>query len=259
MSKSNVKVTSKNQSGGQTAHTVINSSVTNITNNIYAINGITLNNETQELIRMLNDEYNAQSLSDMLHGAWVTIKLPGDNPDKLPQAAHSIREFMEKSHDYLVEVPVKRDGNGLKSAVISLNDKWTTATNNTKSINISDWSGTVDSQFQKILKALGEFFATFSAEHRPRRAQHQAVLKSLDGSGQPLPKAIMEQRLKLWSGLDDFFKDVAHHQKTTTIDALANKVSELENLILNAKYPERSVPIEVLAALDSAIAEGENI
>lgn len=218
-----------------------------------------LRNETRQLLDIFLNEYDAKNLSDMLHGAWITLGAPNNNPDYLPQVAHSIRELVEKAHDYVVEVPVRIEGNGLKSVIISLAEKWSTATQNTKSINITEWSGTVDGPFQKILKTMSEFFATFSAEHKPRSAQHKATLATLDGSGQPVPEAIMKERLKVWGELDDFFKAVAHHKKTTTKKVLESKIIALEDFILDVKYPERSVPIDTLDILDSIIAEGETV
>jgi len=217
---------------------------------------VRLRNETLQLLDMFSHEYNAENLASMLHAAWITLETPNSNPDFVPQAAHSIREFIEKAHDQIVEIPVKIEGNGLKGAIILLNDKWYSATQNTKSINITDWSGTIDSPFQKMLKSLGNFFATFSAEHRPRGAQHKAVLATLDGSGQPIPEAIAKERLKLWSELDDLFKDVAHHGKTLTKEELKAKIIVLEDFILDIKYPERSAPIDILNELDNLIAEG---
>jgi len=219
-------------------------------------NAVSLDSRTLRLLELLSEK--SGDLADMLKGAWITLDSSG-NPDMLAQVAHSMRELMEKAHDYMVEIPVKTEGNGLKSAVISLTEKWSTATQSTKSISTSDWSGTVDNPFQKVLKALGEFFATFSAEHRPRSAQHKAVLTTLDGSGQPIPEAIMKERLKLWSELDDFFKSVAHHQKTTTNVDLKAKIVILEDFILDIKYPERAVPIDTLNVLDSIIAEGNSV
>lgn len=217
---------------------------------------ISYDSRTLRLLEVFSES--SEDLANMLRGAWTTLGASG-NPDVLAQVAHSMRELMEKAHDYMVEVPVKIEGNGLKSAVISLTEKWTTAVQSTKSISTSDWSGAIDSPFQKMLKTLGEFFSTFSAEHKPRSAQHKAVLTTLDGSGQPIPEAITKERLKLWGGLDDFFKSVAHHQKATTIVELRAKIVTLEDFILDVKYPERSVPIDTLDVLDSIIAEGDSV
>lgn len=225
----------------------------NETNELSAQSVVSHDSRTLRLLELLSES--SDDLADMLRGAWIALDSSG-NPDMLAQVAHSMRELMEKAHDYMVEVPVKIEGNGLKSAVISLTGKWSTAVQNTKSISTSDWSGTIDNPFQKVLRALGEFFVTFSAEHKPRGSQHKAVLTTLDGSGQPIPEAIMKERLKLWGGLDDFFKSVAHHQKTTTSMELKAKIVALEDFILDIKYPERSVPIDTLNMLDGIIAEG---
>lgn len=216
-----------------------------------------LSSDTQQLMSMLKNEHKAQNLADMLHGAWATLKTGSDSPDFLPQVAHSIREFIEKLHDRIVEVPVKRDGNGLNDAVITLSGKWSVATQKTQSIDTSDWSGAVDNHFQKVLKALSDFFTTFTKGYRPRKGQYSAVIRTLDGSGQTMPVKIVKERLSKWSDLDDYFKDVAHHQLPTTKKELMTKITILEDLILSWKYPERGVPINTLDLLDSFIAEGE--
>lgn len=211
---------------------------------------------TQRLLDLLSEK--SESHADMLKGAWATLESSG-NPDMIAQAAHSMRELIEKAHDYMVEAPVKIEGDGLKSAVITLAEKWSTGTQKTKSISTSDWSGTVDNPFQKLLKALGDFFATFSAEHRPRKEQHKAVLRTLDGSGQPIPEAIIKARLKVWGEFDDFFKDVAHHRIEVTLSELRTKIENFEDFILDMRYPERALPIDTLDALDSIISEGEAV
>lgn len=219
---------------------------------------VRLRNETLQLIELFSNEYSAKALADMLYGSWIALKTPNNNPEYIPQVAHSVREFIEKS-EKITGTPVEIEGKGLKVAVIELNDKWSKAKRNTKLVDTSVWSGTVDAPMQKILKALSDFFATFSATHRPRSAQHRAVLAKLDGSGQPIPETIAKERLAQWSELDTFFKDVAHHKFEVTEDVLQAKMELLEDLILDIRYPERTIPIEILRNLDSIIAEGNAV
>lgn len=218
-----------------------------------------LRDETLKLMNIFSDEYGAKNLADMLHGAWIAIDSPNNNPDCLSQVANSMRELIEKAHKYIVGAPASRNRNGLKNTVISLTDKWTVAMQNTTTVNTNDWSGTIDKPFQKVLKMLGNFFITFSAEYRPRRLEYKAVIAKLEGSGQTVPEAILNERLKLWIKLDDYFKDVAHHQIATTRNELSANIIALEGFILELKYPERLLPIELITELDSIIAEGEAI
>src|SRR5438445_9399810 len=95
-------------------------------------NAVSLDSRTLRLLELLSEK--SGDLADMLKGAWITLDSSG-NPDMLAQVAHSMRELMEKAHDYMVEIPVKTEGNGLKSAVISLTEKWSAATQSTKSIS----------------------------------------------------------------------------------------------------------------------------
>lgn len=61
---------------------------------------------TLRLLELLSEK--SQDLADMLKGAWVTLNA-SDNPDMLPQVAHSMRELVEKAPYKIPEVPVDKD------------------------------------------------------------------------------------------------------------------------------------------------------
>ena len=80
--------------------------------------GIVYDSRTLRLIELL--AVKSQVLADMLMGAWVTL-YSTDNPDMLPQVAHSMRELIEKAPYKIPEVPVhKDDPNNRKPQIISL-------------------------------------------------------------------------------------------------------------------------------------------
>jgi hypothetical protein len=73
---------------------------------------------TLALLELLSEK--SQDLADMLRGAWVTLN-SSDNPDVLPQVAHSMRELVEKAPYRIPEVPVQRDDPGTrKTQIIAL-------------------------------------------------------------------------------------------------------------------------------------------
>ena len=69
-----------------------------------SVNVVSLSSRTLELIGRLGGE--SQHLANMLKGAWVTLD-SSDNPDMLAQAAHSIRELIEKAPYYIERVPIQ--------------------------------------------------------------------------------------------------------------------------------------------------------
>lgn len=227
---------------------------TNIDNSIKSV--FVPRNETQQIIDIFTNEYSAKYIADMLYGAWVIIESPNNNPEYKAQAAHSVREFIEKAHDGIFGAPSKV-GNGLKSEVINLSTKWSKATTDTSGVDVANWSGTIDGPFKKILENLAKFFSVFDASHKPRKQQFKAVLNKLDGTGQPVPVIIEKERLKIWNELDDFFIGVAHHTIETKEKVLRDKIITLETLILDIRYPERGV-LEILNTLETYILEGES-
>ena len=59
---------------------------------------------TNELLGIFRKE--APKLANMLEGAWAVLN-SSDNPDMLPQAAHSIRELIEKAPYEIPAVPIQ--------------------------------------------------------------------------------------------------------------------------------------------------------
>jgi hypothetical protein len=263
MTNDKIRVSSKSQSGGQTANTIVNSTVIN---NIFInANWSPLSDDDAiRLIDIFTNEYNAKDVADILHGAWFALELsklglPNSNPDYLAQIAHSMREFIEKAPKILNTTPVEVKGGGLKSAVIGLSGKWSKATANTATVDTVEWSGQIDGPFKKVLKAFSDFFGVFDASHVPRGHLNRAVLTHLNGSIQPLREDMLKELLKRYKELDDYFKGVAHHNITpATDDEVRNKIIELQKIMLDLKSPDRSMSIETLDSIDAYIIEGES-
>lgn len=267
MTNKKVKVTSKNQSGGQTADTINNININHVTNN-YSIDSSwdplsgDLDDDARALTDLFTSEFNAKDIADLLYGAWYTLelpnlKLPVSNPDDLAQIAHSMREFIEKAPRILDTAPVAT-GTGLKNAVISLSGKWSRAITNTRTVNIGNWSGEIDNPFKKVLRALADFFGVFDASHTPRSYLNRAVLARLNGATQPLQEDQMKELLERYKTLDDYFKRVAHHDISITTDypEMRSKIKELQTILLDLKYPNRVISVENFDAIDAFISEG---
>lgn len=79
---------------------------------------ISYDSRTLRLLELLSEK--SEDLAHMLRGAWVTLD-SSDNPDMLPQVAHSMRELVEKAPYKIPEVPVDKDDTGTrKTQIIAL-------------------------------------------------------------------------------------------------------------------------------------------
>ena len=79
---------------------------------------ISYDSRTLRLLELLSEK--SEDLTHMLKGAWVALN-SSDNPDMLPQVAHSMRELVEKAPYKIPEVPVDRDDTGTrKKQIIAL-------------------------------------------------------------------------------------------------------------------------------------------
>jgi hypothetical protein len=76
---------------------------------------ISFDSRTLKLLELLSEK--SDDLANMLKGAWITLN-SSDNPDMLPQVAHSMRELVEKAPNKIPEVPVEKDDPGSRKAQI---------------------------------------------------------------------------------------------------------------------------------------------
>lgn len=213
---------------------------------------ISYDSRTLRLLELLSEK--SESLANMLRGAWTTLNVL-DNPDMLPQVAHSMRELMEKASIMLPNVPIEQGSNSLKNDVKVLGDKWQTIAQERG--NAFEWSNEVDDRLRELLTEFGTFFAEFSNKYQPRNEQNTALIQALDSSGGQIPNHILSSRLKQWNDMRQFFLKVAHHgMPNVTAEEVTKAIVELEEFLLSLISPE---PIPDLAELDVLIAEGEAI
>ena len=214
--------------------------------------GISLDSRTLGLLELLTEK--DQGLADMLKGAWVTLNTT-DNPDMLPQVAHSMRELMEKAAIRLPNVPIEQGSNNLKNDVKALHEKWSVVMQGRE--DILSWSGEIDQPLLNTLNDIDTFFTGFLTKYQPRNEQSSALIQALDGSGSQMPTQILNARLKQWNGLRELFLSVAHHGKPyIAVEGLTDAIVELEDFLLNLITPE---PIPDLDDLDILMAEGEAV
>ena len=213
---------------------------------------VSFDSRTLRLLELLSDK--SEELADMLRGAWPALNT-GDNPDVLPQVAHSMRELMEKAAIKLPDVPVQQGTNNLKNDVKALGDKWHVVVRARRVEAM--WEGEIDVDLQTMLSDLNVFFSEFSTKYQPRNEQSSALIQALDGSGGRIPAQLLKMKLKQWNNLREYFLSVAHHGKPQTKrEEVREAIVSLEDFLLNLMTPE---PIPELNELDALISEGESV
>lgn len=189
-----------------------------------------------------------ETLANMYLGALSVTQSTG-NRDYLSQAAHSIRELMEKLPEIIyVSVP-ERKGN------LTMNDLkiiWKATLKKTSCRNSAGWKGEIDSGLQKFLQRIETFFAEDTRISRSEEVRR--FLRESDGDGRLLPAHLEEQNIKTWKDLRDYFVDIAHHKPTTHTEFM-DSLEAFERFIIEKLHPETTADFE---QIDKLIEEGES-
>jgi Domain of unknown function (DUF4062) len=203
--------------------------------------------ELYEALVSLNPE-----LGIMYLGGLMTLGQV-NNPDRLAQAAHGLRELMEKLAKY-VDVPVVNKPPSLKERVRVLAERRHIAIRNSSNRAGSQWCGEIDGHLQKFLSESDEFFDQFGADYVTRRRQTAEILRGLDPSASALPEQLEELNIAKWHQCNGYFQGVSHHTRAGVEDEFGMHLSELETLLLDRLAPQTS---EDFAIIDNLIKEGE--
>lgn len=187
-----------------------------------------------------------ESLGVMYMGA-VAVRPQDSNPDRFAQAAHSVRELMEKLPRYL-DVPVLERELSMKEKLRQLEDIWDRAQGDATGVSIT-------ATLKKFLASVKEFFDWFREQHPRRRERTARVMRSLDPGTSKLPSKIEDLRLKEWDACHGFFQGVSHHTTECTEDDLDAWIDSLERFLLDRLRPRT---FEDHDELDEIIAEGES-
>ena len=191
-----------------------------------------------------------QNLADMHLGALRAFY--SKNPDRLAQAAHSLRELMEKLPEYL-DVPVKEAAN-LGEKVKELARSWKRVAKPLVDTEQSVWSGTIDAPLQTFLVQIEEFFAWQESNRQSRTQKKLKALRQLDPLGFPYIGPVSSSWVKQWTECHEYFELVSHHRHVPTDDEFASQVSTIEQFLLDRLRPRT---FEDHTKLDELISEGE--
>lgn len=167
------------------------------------------------------------------------------NPESLAQAAHSLRELMEKLEGIkgipvAGDMPASGSAGTLGQKVRELRDAWKRATARSMCLKQDAPSREVDPVLRKFLKKAGIFFDWF--DKNPKFLSHKArgVVKGLDPLAAMLPQAVQDAQIAEWMALKNFFVRSAHHGTDATPDVVVATVASLERFLYIRLAPVRA-------------------
>jgi hypothetical protein len=178
-------------------------------------------------------------LSAMYLGALAAVSM-NNNPERLIQAAHSLRELMEKLPQYLdVERREKAgvEGFHLRAKIQELKAQWDDRTLKSACYAGGEWKGEIDAPLRRHLKGIEKFFPSFSAAFPKRQLQAKNAIRDMDRSNRTPPPSIELLQVKIWQEMSDYFQLVSHHGPATSDPDFDAHLTELEEFLLTRMRP----------------------
>jgi len=193
-----------------------------------------------------------EALGCMYYGA-LSVFHQSSNPDRIPLAAHGLRELMEKLPRYQ-DVPKEAKRVTLKDKVQSLRQNWHRVVKNSGCHKEGAWSGHIDKFLKTFLDKTHEFFAWLEQQQPTRKQSAAKILRGFDLLKRPLPEPIEKLRVDEWEKIHDYFELVSHHNNTAIPEEFASWLLVLEQFLLDRLIPRT---FEDHARIDEIIREGE--
>lgn len=182
--------------------------------------------EVFELLRGLSTE--REKFHEWYQGAIQTLNSKAS--DRIPQAAHSIRELCDKLPDRIADIP---KFNSPVSPVKSLQRDFL---NIQKRSYADGWEGkAVNKGLGEILLRMGEIFKLFNEP--PRTARLKLALTASDPQAEFMSKEHREARDETFKRIGLFFQDVTHHNRIVDELAFRKELELFESLLLNYLTP----------------------
>jgi hypothetical protein len=172
------------------------------------------------------------ALAGMYRGALKTFQ-DAENPERIPQAAHSLRELMEK----LAYNGFSDESGNMGDHTGPLKELWLEYK---QSVGVTV-SGLIDQRvgplLMTVLQRLDVFMDWIDRNRMSGRTQAQRVLEELKASGFTMPPEQQKQNISQWMSLRTYFVRVAHHKETDE-PTFRERLSELENFLLALWMPD---------------------
>lgn len=189
-----------------------------------------INDRQRTLFDRLSEK--SEALANMYLGALYALR-DRNNPDSIPQAAHSLREMIEK-FPTIVDLTTS-SGPGLKDKARRLSASFSKASSSSCYTD-GEWSGEIDNSLKRFLSRCGEFFEWFATNDATRRELARKTIESVSSS-LPLPGPIQDLEAQKWLLYRDYFVGIAHHSSSNT-DEFEGYLFGLEDFIFHMLQPK---------------------
>jgi hypothetical protein len=172
------------------------------------------------------------------------------NSERLVQAAHSVRELMEKLHR-IVDTPVKADSaNSLGSVFRVMSDAWIRAKDRSRCFDEQiGWSGEIDNPARAGFEAVEDAIRWKRDNRPPQRDYAEAMTRALDVAVRPLPESVEDPFVSAWVKLSNQFVAWAHHKTIESEEEFLGALYRLERLIIDKLRPETFTDMKTIEAL----------
>jgi hypothetical protein len=214
------------------------------------LGGVELVGQQLALYRALAER--SKDLAGWYLGARLVLMAPA-NPERLVQAAHSIRELMNNLNT-ISNVPVQTKDGRLGDKFAAMTGRWEKAKRASVCFGEDGWRGEIDDAARRGFDAVDDAIAWQKANRPKRKEQHRSTLRGLDASQRPLPMFIEDRFIELWDGMRDYFVEVCHHRRATTEEEFHATLEQLETFVLDRLKPRTFTE---QTTLDALIAEAE--
>ena len=155
-----------------------------------------------------------------------------NNPDSISQAAHSLRELIEKLPRAVQRIDEKVRLPNFKEMRRKLQESFS----EDKERYNGNWEGKeIDGQLDKTLKGIEEYFE--KNKQPGRKEQVHKTLAAYDPLDNYLGNTVQETKRDELHGLWKKLEGFTHHQKVSATDELKDCLETLENIIFNLLAP----------------------
>ena len=157
-------------------------------------------------------------LGAMLEGACHALR-DQSNPEALPQAAHSLRELMEKLEGVrgipITDAGIAEADGSLGEKTKQLAAQWAVAVQKSTCLRQEDPTDQIDPPLRKVLGLVADFFGWVANNHKLHSGKPLRLVKGLDPLASMLPQAVQNAQADEWRALKSYFLEVSHHKRGT--------------------------------------------
>jgi hypothetical protein len=175
------------------------------------------------------------------------------NADRFAQAAHSLRELLEKL-PRILDMPIQAKSPGMMDKIRPIEKLWIEMKVKSEGSKPNPGSAVIDKSLQNFLLKIDAFFIWLGSDRQTRKQQAANVVRRLDPLKKTLPKTIESLHVEEWERYRDHFVGVSHHQIVEEFEEFMKWVDGVESYLLDRLVPRT---FDDFTRLDKIIGEGE--